>query len=257
MNKKEFLEELEYLLQDLSEEDREDGIAYYRDYLEEAGEDQEEDVLKAFGSPERIASIIRSNLKGDLEDGGSFTEAGFEDERFRNPGYQMERRKDLPDVYEEVNQHGPEPKQSAHTEGKRPRVRGILEHITIGKTLLLLALIFILSPVILGLGSGAVAVVCGLFGTVLATVVGIGFLTALACFGTVILAVVGLGMIFSNFWGGVTVAGFAIFTMGCAFIGIALSIVIYGTFLPWCIRTFVNALGRLIHGGKKKHEKIR
>lgn len=37
MSRAEFMEKLEYLLQDLSEDDREDGIAFYRDYLDEAG----------------------------------------------------------------------------------------------------------------------------------------------------------------------------------------------------------------------------
>ena len=86
MSRAEFMEKLEYLLQDLSQEDREDGIAFYRDYLDEAGPEREQEVLREFGSPERIASIIRSNLKMDLEDGGIFTENGFEDERFREPG---------------------------------------------------------------------------------------------------------------------------------------------------------------------------
>ncbi|WP_373243859.1 hypothetical protein [Lacrimispora indolis] len=37
MSRAEFIEKLEYLLQDLSQEDREDGIAFYRDYLDETG----------------------------------------------------------------------------------------------------------------------------------------------------------------------------------------------------------------------------
>ena len=40
MSRAEFMEKLEYLLQDLSQEDREDGIAFYRDYLDEAGPDR-------------------------------------------------------------------------------------------------------------------------------------------------------------------------------------------------------------------------
>ena len=102
MNKAVFIERLEYLLSDIPEEEREEAIAYYQDYLDEAGEDREADVLSEFGSPERIASIIRSNLNADLEDGGSFTETGYEDERFRDPGYQVVKRKELPDVYEEA-----------------------------------------------------------------------------------------------------------------------------------------------------------
>ena len=37
MRKDVFIKELEYLLQDIPDEDKADAIAYYQDYLEEAG----------------------------------------------------------------------------------------------------------------------------------------------------------------------------------------------------------------------------
>ena len=48
MSRAEFIEKLEYLLQDLSQEDREDGISFYRDYLDEAGTEREQEVLREF-----------------------------------------------------------------------------------------------------------------------------------------------------------------------------------------------------------------
>ena len=80
MDRNEFMEQLEYLLLDIPQEEKEDALAYYRDYLDEAGDDAE-NALKEFGSPERIAAIIRSDLAGGMEEGGEFTERGFEDER--------------------------------------------------------------------------------------------------------------------------------------------------------------------------------
>jgi len=41
MNRDEFMKELEYLLSDIPEEEKEDALNYYRDYLEEAGEQEE------------------------------------------------------------------------------------------------------------------------------------------------------------------------------------------------------------------------
>lgn len=85
MNRETFMKDLEYLLQDIPDEEKADALSYYADYLEEAGPENEEKVLKEFGSPERIAAIIRADLKGDLESGGGFTERGYEDDRFRQP----------------------------------------------------------------------------------------------------------------------------------------------------------------------------
>lgn len=100
MSKEEFMKELEYLLSDIPDEDKKDGLDYYRDYLDEAG-DMAGKAIEEFGSPERIAAIIRSDIRGDLGDGGAFTERGYEDERFRDPNYQVVKRHDLPDINED------------------------------------------------------------------------------------------------------------------------------------------------------------
>ena len=59
MNRDEFMKRVEYLISDLPEEETRDALDYYRDYLEEAG-DAAEEAMREFGSPERIASIIRT-----------------------------------------------------------------------------------------------------------------------------------------------------------------------------------------------------
>ena len=41
MRRAEFMKELEYLLQDIPDEEKEEALAYYRDYLEEAGDENE------------------------------------------------------------------------------------------------------------------------------------------------------------------------------------------------------------------------
>ena len=91
MNRDEFMNKVEYLLSDFPEEETRDALDYYRDYLEEAG-DSAEEAMREFGSPERIASIIRSDIQGNLADGGEFTDTGYTDERFREPNYQLARR---------------------------------------------------------------------------------------------------------------------------------------------------------------------
>ena len=245
MSRAEFMEKLEYLLQDLSQEDREDGIAFYRDYLDEAGPEREQEVLREFGSPERIASIIRSNLQVDLEDGGIFSENGFEDERFREPGYQVVKRKDLPEVLEENRQRNDD--GHAQTAGRErteyEHGRSRKKEGTRRRILLPLLLVLVLFPVILGMGSGAIAAISTLLALIAIAVLGIGFL--------------GASILVSDLWGGITVVGFAVFTFGCVLIGIALSILTYGKFVPWCIRTIVNILKGLLRGGKKAYEKLR
>lgn len=122
MKKDEFMKELDYLLQDIPDEDKADAIAYYRDYLEEAGPEKEEETLRDLGSPERIAAIIRSDLRGDLEEGGGFTENGYEDERFREPNFQIVERPKTPECREDAGEKaaGGAPYGSAYGYGYGP-----------------------------------------------------------------------------------------------------------------------------------------
>lgn len=118
MKKDEFLERLVYLLQDIPDGDREEAIQYYRDYLEEAGSENEEQTIEEFGSPERVAAMIRADLAGNLSEGGSFTEKGYEDERFRDPNYGIARRLDLPEASVQDGKKGTDDSQgSTHGTG--------------------------------------------------------------------------------------------------------------------------------------------
>lgn len=128
MKKEEFLTQLEYLLQDIPEDDKRDAIDYYRDYLEEAGPEQEDAVLEEFGSPERIASVIRTDLLGGMESAGEFTDNGYDDRRFRTSAYPAVNDGKTADSAEQNNgaQNG-EQKENDHSgngnTGNRQRYR--------------------------------------------------------------------------------------------------------------------------------------
>ena len=51
MNRAEFMRQLERLLMDIPENDRLDAIAYYNDYFDEAGVENEARVIQKLGSP--------------------------------------------------------------------------------------------------------------------------------------------------------------------------------------------------------------
>ncbi len=50
MTRDEYMKELEYLLQDIQDEDKEDALQYYRDYFDEAGPQKEEEIIDELGS---------------------------------------------------------------------------------------------------------------------------------------------------------------------------------------------------------------
>ncbi|WP_432627613.1 DUF1700 domain-containing protein [Brotaphodocola sp.] len=267
MTRREFLKQLEYLLQDIPDEEREEAIAYYRDYLEEAGDDGEEEALREFGSPERVAAIIRSDLNGNLEDGGSFTESGYEDERFRDPNTQMTERKDLPDAIDvEWTEHQGEERQDAGSEAydnmrfhdfsdlNEDKETGAEDSVSpkerrqrFLKVGILIAILAVLSPMILEIGNVFWRVVFAAVMSVLVVLIGVGILTASVFVGAVICFVGGIGTGFFHLGAGMLIVGTGIFLLGLGLIGFVVSWLMYMRFLPWCLRGFVNVVSRFLH----------
>lgn len=77
MNRFEFMNRLSFLLADLPENERAEAIQYYEDYLDDAGVENEEEVLKSLGTPKELAASIREGLKEDSGQQGEFSENGF------------------------------------------------------------------------------------------------------------------------------------------------------------------------------------
>ena len=69
MNREEYLKRLSFLLKDLPEEEIEDAIAYYEDYFEDAGPENEQAILKELGSPQELANQIKATTQDDIEYG--------------------------------------------------------------------------------------------------------------------------------------------------------------------------------------------
>ncbi len=90
MNRAEYMKELAYLLQDMPDSEKEEALQYYEDYFEDAGAENEEQVVAELGRPERLAAIIREGVGNGYENqDAEYTEHGFENERYKIPGYQM------------------------------------------------------------------------------------------------------------------------------------------------------------------------
>jgi uncharacterized membrane protein len=100
MTRKEFLDQLDYLLSDLPESERLEAMAYYESYFEEAGPDAEEEVIRTLVSPQIVAAQIKGNLKRESESYGEYTENGYQDRRMPEHAqvpqtYRSSRRKNL------------------------------------------------------------------------------------------------------------------------------------------------------------------
>jgi len=247
MNSNEFMKKLEYLLSDISEEDKADALAFYRDYLEEAGENADK-AIEEFGSPERIAAIIRSELAGNLKEGGAFTDYGYEDERFRDPNYQVAQRLNLPEEKEGGWQRSPEGTSNTQNTGNQkssPRTSGLLKFV------LWVILIIVAAPALLGAGGIAFGLAAGFLGILVGVIAFLGTLTLALLLGGISLCGVGILAMLKLTSSGLLMLGAGIVIIGLGILSLMVSILFYGRFLPWLIRGIVDGISRLVHGRRK------
>lgn len=73
MNRMDFLAELERLLAGMPEEERQAALQYYADYFEDAGAENEPQVISELGSPRKVAESIKADYYGT-----DFDEAAFD-----------------------------------------------------------------------------------------------------------------------------------------------------------------------------------
>ena len=76
MSRWEFMRQLEELLSDISPNEREEALQYYNDYFNDAGRENEQDVIEALGSPKQVALIGKDGLSENAYP-GEFTDSGF------------------------------------------------------------------------------------------------------------------------------------------------------------------------------------
>ena len=156
MNRVEFMAELERLLADLPEDERQAAVQYYADYFADAGAENEAEVIRELGSPEKTAESIKADYYGRT----------FDESRFEHKDY-MEKYGQQASGQQTFGQQSAGP-AGASVEGKKPWTsRGL-------KILLIVLIAIVVWPVSLGLICAVLgilaAVVCLFAGLVIAAV---------------------------------------------------------------------------------------
>lgn len=228
MNRNEFMKQLEHLLRDIPESDRQDAIAYYNGYFDEAGPENEAAVIQELGNPGKVAGIIKADLRENGNSQAEYTEQGYTDGR------------------ERVHLNTPTRRENGYREPK-PRSRMPL-------ALIIILLVFA-SPILLGVGGGLLGGFLGIFGGLLGVVAGI-FGASFGCLiGGGIAVVAGVvKLIFNPLAGLVMIAlGALVFAVGMLFMVLFAWMVV--KWLPALFRWFINLCQRLINKGTNRHEK--
>lgn len=221
MNRIEFMKRLEVLLSDISESEREEALQYYNDYLNDAGVENEQEVLDSLGTPEQLAKVIKEGL-GDNSEAGEFTETGYRNESYE--GF----------AHNEVVE-----KNHYKKADKKPMSAGMIVLIVI----LCIIAAPVIIPIIAGLFGGFMGILGGLFGLF----IGIAAASVALVVVGVVLIGLGIGELFAMPLAGVCLLGAGILVLGLALFFIWLTVWVCGVAIPWIIRGIVGLLSKLFH----------
>ena len=198
MNRIEYMTKLASLLQDIPEVERKDAMKYYNDYFDEAGEENEEQVIREFGTPEEVAENIKADLKVKTEDatdnqqGQNGCQYQTREQQKQNQQYQANGgRYQASGQQYQMNDQAQKNEQSSDYQYEMSDERK-KKNDRIWKIVLIVILAIIIGPVLLSVVGGILA--AGL-GIVLTVIVGVA---ALVIAGLAI-AIVGISLVVSGF----------------------------------------------------------
>ncbi len=267
MTRQEYMKELEFLLCGISEGEREEALQYYNDYFDDAGVENEEEVIATLGEPKLVAENIRKELSDGKAQQAAVTAADRavveygtvqEEPEFLHRFETKEAVVPVSEVRDESsrqyqnnggfggNGFGGAGQGGQAGYGGQAGQPGQPGRSVIGTLLIIFALI-VLAPVLIGLACGVFGVLVGLLAMWFAIVVAFGAVALAMFLSFVVCMVVGVLSAFVNPIVGVGVigAGFVCGAIGLLFL--MMTVGLTGTMTPAIFR----GLGKLFRRKKK------
>ena len=245
MNKQEYLNRLEKLLSDISEEERFDALTFYQNYFEDAGPENEERVIKELGSPEKVASSIKRDLT-QLNEENRGTASTQNSPRFEGPDYSSYQDDKTSDSYSGSYNAYSTSTGSSTKEGFFARMKRELNEWTFyreHKTLCSVLFIFILlisSPAWGGLLAGALGILFGVLGVILSIVVACFALAITGIIVGVSLIIVGISCLAASLGSGLFIMGIGAFFLAFGALFTVATSELCFRFIPWSYRSIRN-----------------
>lgn len=242
MSREEYMKQLSFLLQDIPENEREEALAYYEDYFEEAGEGQERQVAATLGSPEKVAAMIKEGLAGGNPDAGEYTESGYQDERFSE--------------YNKVPQPRDSYKDRSAYDDAKDRFRDRMGREETPRSAGAVILIVILCIFAIPVGIPIIGALFGVIVSLIAAIFGIGITAAGLTFAGVVAGVVligvGIAQMFAGPALGLMMIGLGMLSLAVGILFLLACILIIGKFIPWAVRGIADLCGRLFRRGGRR-----
>lgn len=220
MNKIEFMRQLDVLLMNLPIHEREEALQYYEDYFADAGEENEQAVIAALGSPAKVAE----NIKRDLSQSRGYVE--YETQKVE-PGNEVGE-------YRPTQEQGNVETAPAVVEKKGGLSGGVLA--------LIIVLCILASPILMGI----LGAVIGIGAAWISLVVAFGAVAISLVIVAVVLVVLGVVGIAS-----IPMAGIGVIGCGLILAAVGIVFLMLCVLLAWGIPALIGAIVGLCRGKKK------
>ena len=237
--------------------DRIDALKYYNDYFDDAGSENEQNVIEELESPEKVAMKIKADRE-DIEDGKEggtekTTEEAIGKVTGENAAYSGAREQhDRENTYQyyQEDTYGEEKDNKIYQDNgtydyesqeKKPWTNKWL------KLAMIIAIVVIGFPIVIPLGAGILALIAGIVIAVfcLFAAIVIGF-AAVVMVG-VVLFVAGIGSLFANPGVGLAVLGAGLMVIAIGVIGTVVGVRLCIIVFPGIVRGIVYILRKPFH----------
>lgn len=256
MNREEFLAQLKSLLTGISEEERDEALQYYIDYFEDAGPEHEAEVLQELGSPEKIAAMIKADLKGNNTDSGEFTEWGYTDERFeekespacREAGRRWYKKAENRYSYNKSageQKFHPGGDKAGYSETEAKRTRPYTNNWL--KILLIILIIVVAVPAVIPVAAAVIAVIFAFLGVLFGLFIGFVIAALAVTVSGFCMVVAGIVRFFVMPPSALMSVGIGLLLLGFGLAATAASIKLCFVIYPAMCRFFVNICRRPFH----------
>lgn len=203
MNRREFMRQLEELLSDIPVMERRDALNYYENYFEDAGVENEEDIIRELESPQKVAITIKKDLYGE-----NYNAYMYMNQAEKDKGTWKDKDK-----------------------GKDNITRNVLIGV----------LLVVTFPIWIGLIGGLFGIVVGALGVIFGLAVALVAIVGAFLIAGVVLTFVGVVKIFVGFPAvGLVVLSAGLLFLAGFMLGMLAVVWVVGTFIPWAVNGIIH-----------------
>lgn len=245
MSRTEFMKQLESLLQNISATEREEALQYYNEYFNDAGPENEQNVIEALGNPAKVAENIKKDIFGNGYGENIYQKINADNRAMIT--YPADATGEDGSGEQRNGQNGAAQTAQAQTGSSQKK-----EGMSTGMIVLIVILCILASPVILGVAGAGIGVAAGLIATWFGLIIGFGATAIALILILIALVVVGIISMVTNpfhLFLGMELIGAGLICGGVGLLFLMLTVAMAGIATP----AICHGIGRLFQkGGKAK-----